>query len=177
MWGPLRDVTWEKAVFWVKGRHRTASLSRALKGHSPRPHTDGGPTDDLQCWELAPHGSSPSSGGSLIWRKTPLGLLGGLNDICMQFPWYWAWHQMLWNNCCKLHFFWGVLCHEACRILAPQLGIEPVLSAMETRSLKQWTTKEACVISIFTTATRIYYCTPIFQRVCKLSCWVTCTNC
>lgn len=75
------------------------------------------------------------------------------------------------DNCCKLHFFWGGgPCHEACRILAPRLGTEPVLSAMETWSLNQWATKEACVIFIFSIATRIYYCTPIFQIVFKLFC-------
>ena len=82
-------------------------------------------------------------------EDSPLGLLGGLDNICTQSPWYWARHQMLWNHGFKLHFFGGMLCHEACRILAPRLGTEPVLSAMETRSLNQWTTKEACVIFIF----------------------------
>ena len=44
------------------------------------------------------------------------------------------------RNACFLVFF--CLCHATCGILVPQLGIEPVLPALEAQGLNCWTARE-----------------------------------
>ena len=48
-------------------------------------------------------------------------------------------------------WFWGVFWppNEACRILVPQPGIEPVPPAVEVQSPNHWTTKEVLSLSFF----------------------------
>lgn len=135
IWGPPSDVTWEKAVFWVRAGTALPPTAGHERTQRPASHRRGSHPLSApwqlrgagQRSELTPLGEGPSLEGRFSARAT-----GRMKRHVHTI--YLVLGTALGTT--AVRFTFGGCCQGACRILVPRLGVEPVLSAMQTRSLK-----------------------------------------